>query len=239
MSLLPSLVNLSNVGTAFLLPDMQLEKRLNDVLEEEPLDSTGSIDVDRSQTASFIIKTAESAKATRANNAIVANALIEFVEDVKRGGQIERKEEACASALISFLVLTPSEKMYYTSEYEYVEINGYHFDDGVEKHVLGQDHLIQQCIAGFRQQHPLRRTLCTGGGIHGHDASFHADFVAPMDAWWHPNVDIPITTPVSVTVTRDCRVYTCGDRPRPFPSPGQFLHADDSILWTHTSRFWS
>lgn len=164
----------------------------------------------------------------------VATALLRLIDALELGKPVDRKIEAYGTVLASILVTSPSALVNYTSAYQRITTDGYVFD---EQAVAAQDALVESCLlalAGQPKGQDTRRS-----GFHGHDASLKRAPVIPGKQWWTINPKFPKSNPVPVTVPTRCLVYTCGDRPTPFPSIGDLLYADDSLIWTHQSRFWS
>lgn len=167
----------------------------------------------------------------------VGRALLRTLKSLERGEAIERLAVAMATVLASILVTSPSSLVNYTSAYRRLDSDGYTFD---EDKVAAQDSLVQDCLLALAAR-PIdqqkRRT-----GLHGHDAAFKLAFtpLGERDSWYYPKPELyPLSIPVPLTLSNHSTVYTCGDRPNPLPSVGQQLYADDSLMWTHQSRFWS
>lgn len=166
----------------------------------------------------------------------VARALLHLIDALEAGQPIDREIEAYGTVLASFLITTPSSLVNYTSAYQSIESDGYTFD---KQAVASQDALVEACLVALSKQPIDQRERRSG--FHGHDASLRRTPATSLERakWWVVDERYPKTTPVPLRVPMRCSVYTCGDRPEPFPSVGDLLYADDSLIWTHQSRFWS
>ena len=152
------------------------------------------------------------------------------------GVPFERRTVAIATVLASILVTSPSSLVNYTSAYKRLYSSSYTFDAA---QVGAQDSLVQDCLLALAAR-PVGQQQ-RRSGMHGHDASFKPVPTPPEERGrWYPGAGShALSIPVPLTPSNSSTVYTCGDRPEPLPSVGQRLYADDSLVWTHQSRFWS
>lgn len=166
----------------------------------------------------------------------VGEALLRLVDALKKGQPIDRKIEAYGMVLASIAVTNPSASVNYTSSYNLIATQGYKFDRNV---VDAQDALVEACLLALSQQPDGQRERRSG--FHAHDASLKSEPIKNTERvnWWKVNPGYKQSIPVPLTLTQHCFVYTCGDRPEPLSLVGEFLYGDDSLLWTHQSRFWS
>ena len=141
----------------------------------------------------------------------------------------QRELLARASVLISAVVVDPSARVNYTQEYEDVIGGEYEYD---ADRVAQQDCLVEACWKAVdeKQINPSQYV----NKFHGNDANFSTMEQREMKDTLPAGV-----SPLEVTVPCDCFVYTCGGTPSPLPKTGDLLYADDSLVWTHTSRLWS
>jgi hypothetical protein len=170
-------------------------------------------------------------------NTTVGTALLRLWSALDRGVPVERLVVAIGTVLASALITSPSSLVYYTSAYPRLYTDGYKFD---AEQVAAQDSLVRDCLQALDQVPENQQTRRTG--LHGHDAAFKREPTLPDSApkWYQPlGVSRPLTVPVLLTLSNDSTVYTCGDRPDPLPTVGEHLYADDSLVWTHQSRFWA
>jgi hypothetical protein len=166
----------------------------------------------------------------------VGLALLRVWHALEQGVPIERHTLAMATVLASILVTSPSSLVNYTSAYRRLYSGSYTFD---EAQVSAQDSLVRDCLLALAAR-PVGQQK-RRAGLHGHDAAFKLAPTPPEErSRWYPGAGAhPLSIPVPLTPSNRSTVYTCGDRPEPLPSVGQRLYADDSLVWTHQSRFWS
>ena len=100
-----------------------------------------------------------------------------------------------------------------------------------------QDSLVHDCLTALAARPTGQNERRTG--FHSHDGSFKRTRTTPHSKWWRSDPSKSMSIPVPVTISKTCQVFTCGDRPDPMPKPNERLFADDSLVWTHQSRFWS
>jgi hypothetical protein len=164
------------------------------------------------------------------------NALMRFLIALSEGASVDRDVVACASVLVSAALLSPSDAAFYTQKYHNIMSNGYLPGQREAGALERQDKLIDACLHQLCK-HGRQKSFYSNQ-FHGNDASFHTTRKRRQN-WWLMVNETERQQPLRIVAPCDCVVYTCGDRPTPFPEKGDVLYADDSLLWTHTSRFWS
>jgi len=230
--------------------DLRLPQRIRRAYEDEEADGEGlpsDIQSVRQDDASIIVAAMETINARVAigrfdnsgyltQSPEVGLALLRVWHALEQGVRFERRTVAMATVLASILVTTPSSLVNYTSAYQQLYTGGYTFD---KAQVATQDSLVRDCLLALAARPADQQKRRTG--LHGHDAAFKlAPTPLSSRGRWYPGAGSrPLSIPVPLTPSNRSAVYTCGDRPDPLPSVGQRLYADDSLVWTHQSRFWS
>lgn len=265
--MIPSVVHLPVMATTvsrwpLVQTDIQLCERLQDAFQMDTLDLLDLLEEGEPFTDEDVAVITDSIEWINSNskdtpqedfddhmllkNPRVATALLHLFGALKKGESIDRKIQAYGTVLASFLVTSPSALVNYTSAYQRISTDGYHFDENVKSMVVAQDALVEACLLELSKQ-PIGQQE-RRSGFHGHDASLslrrnpsnpNPEAQTNRRKWWVINPKVPKSNPIHLTIPMDCSVYTCGDRPDPFPSIGDALYADDSLIWTHQSRFWS